>query len=506
QVREELAGYEGRVSVAAVNGPASVVISGEVAGLDELLARWTEAGVRARRVAVDYASHSAHVEELKDELLDVLAPIQPQAGRIPVYSTVTGQVEDGSGFDAAYWFANLRQTVEFETATRKLLADGYGVFVESSPHPVVSLGVQETVEDSGTGSGAFTVGSLRRGDGGMDRLLTSLAELHVRGVSPDWAKVFPDTARRVALPTYAFQRTRYWLEPGPAVRGDVSSAGLVAADHPLLGAAVELAQGQGALLTGRLSLETHPWLADHVVAGRVVVPGTALLELALRAGAETGSAVVEELTMETPMVLGASGAIDVQVSVGEREETGRRAVHLHSCPAGAGARSWTRHASGVLRDQREHEGSGPSAVFGPEAVWPPAGAEPVALENGYDLLASHGVEYGPAFQGLRRLWRRDGELFAEVELPAEVRGEGAAFSVHPALLDAALHALGLGGFVGEVEGPWLPFCWREVALVAAGPSALRVRLGRAGSEAAEVELADPSGLPVGASPPSTCAR
>ncbi|WP_407842433.1 SDR family NAD(P)-dependent oxidoreductase [Streptomyces albidoflavus] len=497
QVREELAGYEGRVSVAAVNGPASVVVSGDVPGLDELLARWTEAGVRARRVAVDYASHSAHVEELKDELLDVLATIEPQAGRIPVYSTVTGQVEDGSGFDAAYWFANLRQTVEFETATRKLLADGYGVFVESSPHPVVGLGVQETVEDSGTGSGAFTVGSLRRGDGGMDRLLTSLAELHVRGVSPDWAKVFPDTARRVALPTYAFQRTRYWLEPVPAVRGDVSSAGLVAADHPLLGAAVELAQGQGALLTGRLSLETHPWLADHVVAGRVVVPGTALLELALRAGAETGSAVVEELTLETPMVLGASGAIDVQVSVGEREETGRRAVHLHSCPAGAGARSWTRHASGVLRDQLEHEGSGPSAVFGPEAVWPPAGAEPVALENGYDLLASHGVEYGPAFQGLRRLWRRDGELFAEVELPAEVRGEGAAFSVHPALLDAALHALGLGGFVGEAEGPWLPFCWREVALVATGPCALRVRLGRAGSEAAEVELADPSGLPVG---------
>ncbi|MGX1796938.1 SDR family NAD(P)-dependent oxidoreductase, partial [Streptomyces albidoflavus] len=497
QVREELAGYEGRVSVAAVNGPASVVVSGDVQGLDELLTHWTEAGVRARRIAVDYASHSAHVEELKGELLDVLAPIEPQAGRIPVYSTVTGQVEDGSGFDAAYWFTNLRQTVEFETATRNLLRDGYGVFVESSPHPVVGLGVQETVEDGGTGSGAFTVGSLRRGDGGMERLLTSLAELHVRGVSPDWAKVFPDTARRVALPTYAFQRTRYWLEPGPAVRGDVSSAGLVAADHPLLGAAVQLAQGQGALLTGRLSLETHPWLADHVVAGRVVVPGTALLELALRAGAETGSAVVEELTMETPMVLGASGAIDVQVSVGEREETGRRAVHLHSCPAGAGARSWTRHASGVLRDQREHEGSGPSAVFGPEAVWPPAGAEPVALENGYDLLASHGVEYGPAFQGLRRLWRRDGELFAEVELPAEVRGEGAAFSVHPALLDAALHALGLGGFVGEVEGPWLPFCWREVALVAAGPSALRVRLGRAGSEAAEVELADPSGLPVG---------
>ncbi|MGW4456868.1 type I polyketide synthase [Streptomyces albidoflavus] len=227
RVREELTGYDGRVSVAAVNGPASVVVSGDVQGLDELLARWTEAGVRARRIAVDYASHSAHVEELRAELLDVLAPIQPKAGRIPVYSTVTGEVEDGSGFDAAYWFTNLRQTVEFETATRRLLADGYGVFVESSPHPVVSMGVQETVEDSGTASGALTVGSLRRNDGGLDRLLTSLAELHVHGVSPEWAKVFPDTARRVDLPTYAFQNRRYWPD---APEADVSGAGAVSAD------------------------------------------------------------------------------------------------------------------------------------------------------------------------------------------------------------------------------------------------------------------------------------
>ncbi|WP_331750339.1 type I polyketide synthase [Streptomyces albidoflavus] len=232
RVREELTGYDGRVSVAAVNGPASVVVSGDVEALDELLAHWTDQDIRARRIAVDYASHSAHVEELRAELLDVLAPIEPKAGRIPVYSTVTGQVEDGSGFDAAYWFTNLRQTVEFETATRKLLADGYGVFVESSPHPVVSLGVQETIEDSETSTDAFTVGSLRRNDGGVDRLLTSLAELHVRGVSPDWGKVFPDTARRVDLPTYVFQRRRYWpTAPGPSPAGHSALPGGDPVDH-----------------------------------------------------------------------------------------------------------------------------------------------------------------------------------------------------------------------------------------------------------------------------------
>ncbi|UDF11791.1 SDR family NAD(P)-dependent oxidoreductase (plasmid) [Streptomyces sp. WA1-19] len=492
RVREELAGYEGRVSVAAVNGPASVVVSGDVAGLDELLARWTEAGVRARRIAVDYASHSAHVEELRAELLDVLAPIQPQAGRIPVYSTVTGQAEDGSGFDAAYWFTNLRQTVEFETATRNLLRDGYGVFVEASPHPVVSLGVQETIEDTDSAPGAFTVGSLRRGDGGLDRLLTSLAELHVRGVSPDWAKVFAGGARRVGLPTYAFQRTRYWLEPGPAARGDVSSAGLVAADHPLLGAAVELAQGQGALLTGRLSLETHPWLADHVVAGRVVVPGTALLELALRAGAQTDCPTVEEITFEAPLTLPERGGVDLQLSVGARDDAGRRELRVHSSPVGTPDQTWTRHAVGVLTDSPTTIAPGAGLT-----VWPPQDAEAVDLTGCYDGYADRDISYGPVFQGLRRVWRRGAEIFAEVALPeGDAREEAAAFGVHPALLDAALHASGYGTFVSDPSTGWLPFTCEDVAVYAEGAAELRVRLAPAGPDALSVETADRTGAPV----------
>ncbi|MEW1605706.1 acyltransferase domain-containing protein, partial [Streptomyces sp. NPDC093808] len=491
RVREDLAGYEGRVSVAAVNGPASVVVSGDVQGLDALMAHWTEGGVRARRIAVDYASHSAHVEDLKDELLQVLSPIEPRAGRIPVYSTVTGVAEDGSGFDAAYWFTNLRRTVEFETATRSLLADGYGVFVESSPHPVVSLGVQETIEDSPSAASAVTVGSLRRNDGGLDRMLLSLAELHVHGVVPDWTRVFPG-ARRVDLPTYAFQRERYWLEPGPGVRGDVSSAGLVAADHPLLGAAVELAQGQGALLTGRLSLETHPWLADHVVAGRVVVPGTALLELALRAVAQTDCATVEEITFETPLVLPQRGAVDLQVSVGARDDSGRRELGIHSSPVDAADQAWTRHAVGVLT-------STPAApVLGADlAAWPPQDAEGVDLTGCYEGYADRDIAYGPVFQGLRRVWRRGAEVFAEVVLPqGDAREEAAAFGVHPALLDAALHASGFGSFVSDPSTGWLPFSCEDVCLFAEGAAELRVRLVPAGPDTLTVETADRTGAPV----------
>ena len=217
EVRELLEAFEGRVSVAAVNGPQSVVVSGEPAALDTLVADCATREVRTRRIAVDYASHSVQVEELREELLDVLGPVSPRAGTVPVYSTVTGQVEDGSGFDAAYWFTNLRQTVEFEDATRRLLNDGYGVFIESSPHPVVSIGVQETID--AVNSPAITVGSLRRDEGGLDRLLTSLAEAYVHGVTPDWDAVFPD-ARRVPLPTYAFQHQRYWpADPEPLAAG-----------------------------------------------------------------------------------------------------------------------------------------------------------------------------------------------------------------------------------------------------------------------------------------------
>ncbi|WP_241911121.1 type I polyketide synthase [Streptomyces sp. DH-12] len=496
RVREDLADYEGRVSVAAVNGPASVVVSGDVQGLDALMSHWTEGGVRARRIAVDYASHSAHVEELKDELLQVLSPIEPRAGRIPVYSTVTGVAEDGSGFDAAYWFTNLRRTVEFETATRSLLADGYGVFVESSPHPVVSLGVQETIEDSPSAASAVTVGSLRRNDGGLDRMLLSLAELHVRGVSPDWAKVFPAAARRVDLPTYAFQRERYWPTPAPRT-GDVSAAGLVSAEHPLLGAAVTLAGGEGALLTGRLSLETHPWLADHVVAGRVVVPGTALLEMAIRAAEEVGCRQVEELVLETPLVLPQRGAVDLQVSVGAEDGSGCRSISIHSRPDTSQEADWRRNAHGSLAEAAPSgwtEAQEWAGRLGDSSIpWPPAGAEEVGLESLYAQLAEGGLVYGPVFRGLRTAWRRGDELFAEVRLPQEEETGADAYGTHPALLDAALHAAAHRDFAGpEAEGG-LPFSWRGVAVGVRGVTEARVRLTRAGTDAVTVTLADPTG-------------
>ncbi len=288
QVTEHLAPWDGRLSVAAVNGPASTVVSGDTDALDAFLDRTTALDIRSRRIPVDYASHSAHVEDIRTELLAQLDGVTPRPSAVPFYSTVSGALlEDTSVLDADYWYRNLRGTVRFEQATRALLADGYQVLLESSPHPVLTVGMLETVEDAG--ADATALGTLRRDDGGPRRFTESLAELHLRGVSPDWDTVFAGRRPgRVELPTYAFQRAPYWLEDGAAPTADVTSAGLTPAGHPLLGAVVVLADSDGLLLTGRLSARTHPWLADHAVGGRALLPGTAFLELALQAGARVG--------------------------------------------------------------------------------------------------------------------------------------------------------------------------------------------------------------------------
>ncbi|MEV6874187.1 type I polyketide synthase [Amycolatopsis sp. NPDC051128] len=472
------------LSIAAANGAGSVVVSGTPEALDDLIAGCEADGVRVRRVPVDYASHSEQVEAIEERLLEVLAPVRPRAGELPFYSTVTGRPADTTQLDAGYWYCNLRQTVEFERATRALLADGHGVFVECSPHPVLATAVQETAEDAGRE--VVAVGSLRRDDGGKARFLRSVAEAFVRGVPAGWAKAF-DGANVVPLPTYPFEGDHFWL-PATAAAADLGSAGLSEAGHPLLGAAVELPDDGGFLFTGRLSLRSHPWLAEHAVHGTVLLAGTAFVELALHAAAEAGCAEVEELALEAPLVLASDGAVRIRLSVGAAGADGRRAVALHSRPEDDLLGDWTRHAAGFAAP-------GDAAPAAGLALWPPSDAEPVALDDVYGQAADRGFVYGPVFQGLKSVWRRGDEVFAEVALPREHHAEAARFGVHPALLDAALHAVALGSLNAEGTGR-LPFSWAGVRLYAAGATALRVRLAPSGPETLTVEVADESGAPV----------
>ncbi|WP_344641640.1 polyketide synthase dehydratase domain-containing protein, partial [Kitasatospora cystarginea] len=334
---------------------------------------------------------------------------------------------------------------------------------------------------------------LRRDRAEAESFTTGLAQLHVRGVKLDWQAVFAGTgAQRVDLPTYAFQYERYWLEAPPVLVGDAAAAqlGLDLAEHPLLGACVALADADGVLFTGRLSLEAHPWLADHAVGDTVLLPGTAFVELAVRAGDQVGCGRVEELTLEAPLVLPAKGGTQVQVSVGEPDSAGRRPVSMFSRVEDAPLdEPWTRHATGLLVE-------GGAAESFDLVEWPPAGAEPVPVDGLYEGFAGAGFGYGPVFQGLRAAWRRDGEVFAEIALPEDVRDTGAAFGLHPALLDAALHGVALGGLVADTGQGRLPFAWSSVCLYASGASELRVRLARAGEDAVSLAVADGTGAPV----------
>jgi acyl transferase domain-containing protein/NADP-dependent 3-hydroxy acid dehydrogenase YdfG/acyl carrier protein len=504
RVQERLEGWGGRLGVAAVNGPSAVVVSGESGALEEFLGACEEDGVWARRVAVDYASHSVAVEELREPLIEALGGIGPVSCGVPFFSTATGGFVDTAELDAGYWYRSLRERVRFEEAVRALAADA-SAFIEVSPHLVLSVAVRETLEDMGFDGRVGVLGSLRRGEGGLERFLCSLAEAWVCGAPVDWRGLFAGSGeRRVDLPTYAFQRERYWLESSQPAGGDLAAAGQVPVGHPLLASIVPLAGGEAMVLTGRLSSRTHPWLADHAPLGVALLPAAGLLELALRAGLLAGCGTVEELTLEEPLAIPPEEAVQLQVSLAEPGEDGRRAISVHArveesaeeFPTGA----WRRHARGVLAPAREDRDAGGDAQA--EQSWPPPDAVALDVERLYEGLADAGLEYGASAPVLCEAWRREEETFAEVRLPEELSAEAERFSLHPALLEPALHALAAaalddaGATQGAGERARLPWAWREVSLHAVGAASLRVSLSPAGTDAASLVARDDDGLPV----------
>ncbi|WP_309142889.1 SDR family NAD(P)-dependent oxidoreductase [Streptomyces javensis] len=486
-IARELAGHGGMVSlplplaevegliapfgdglvVAAVNGPESVVVS----GTSEAVAALVEREPRARRIAVDYASHSPAVQDLREELLKALAPITPGASTVPVYSSVTGGPIDGSTMDAEYWYTNLRQPVDFQGAVSALLADGFGAFVEPSPHPVLTTAVEQTAVDAEIA----VVGTLRRQSGGMAQMLRAAAQACALGVDVDWSAAHPTGVRQVDLPTYPFAEERFWLDGGSA-RGEVSAVGLAPVDHALLGAKADMAASGEVVLSGSLSLASHPWLADHTVRGSVILPGAAFVELVVRAGDELGRPAVEELTLHTPLVIPADGRVDVQVTVATEGH-----VQIHSRTAGS---DWTHHASAVVTDR-----PGEAPVW---RSWPPEPAEAVDIERFYETLEDNGLDYGPAFRGVRAMWRSADAYYAEVALPDEV--PETAFVLHPALLDSALQVMAFAA--AEPGRTSLPFAWSGISVHASGARSLRVRVAATQAGDISVLATDPANAPV----------
>ncbi|MFJ7344803.1 type I polyketide synthase [Streptomyces sp. NPDC101110] len=492
EVLETLEGREHEIAIAAINGPTSVVISGDEAAVIEVLEHWREQGRKVHQLRVSHAFHSPRMEPMLDEFRTIAAGLAYGTPSIPVVSNLTGQLATPEDIGSPeYWVRHVRQAVRFADGIAHLAEQGVTSFIELGPDGTLSALAQEIASDS---EEALFTPVLRKNRPEAETLTQAIGTAHIHGAELDWDGVFAGRgARRVDLPTYAFQHQHYWLE-GPASAHDAAGLGLVGSEHALLGAAVTPADSDSLLLTGRVSLRTHPWLADHAVMGTVLVPGTGLVELAIHAGGQVGCGQVEELTIQAPLVLPQAGALQLQVLVGAPDSSERRAVGIYSRPDNAVDEPWTSHAVGVLAPTV-------AAVDADLMSWPPAGGDEVALDGLYEGLVEHGYEYGPTFQCLRSVWVRGEEIFAEVELAPGTGTDG--FVVHPALLDAALHAVIVGaehaarsGGGGEEAEVRLPFSWAGVSFHAEGASRLRVRLSVDSDRRITLAAADTTGAPV----------
>ncbi|MFE2847834.1 type I polyketide synthase [Streptomyces scopuliridis] len=490
EVAAQLVGREGEVSVAAVNGPESVVISGDESAVVEIAGYFEGLGRRTSRLKVSHAFHSPHMDAMLEEFRTVAKRVSYGEPGIPVVSTLTGRLASGDDLRTAdYWASQVRQAVRFGEAVTTLHEQGATTFVEIGPDRVLAALAQGILTEL-PGAAPTVLALLGRDQPEAHTLVAGLGVLHRTGARPDWPAFYaPTGARRVELPTYAFQHRRYWVDAAETTT-DATGLGLEPAEHPLLGAALLLDERDEAVFTSRLSARTHPWLTEHTVGGTAVLPVAALVELGIRAGDEVGCTVLDDLTVETPLVLPADGGVQLRVTVGAPDASGQRELACHARPDGTGA-SWVRHAHGRL-------GRGPLTT--PRTAdagesWPPAGAEPLQAPEVLGRLAEAGTAYGPAFQGLTGLWRHDADLFAEIQLPDTMAERAPEYGLHPALLEAALQPLLL---TGPTPAAGTALRWRGVRLHATGATVLRARLSPADGPLADsgtfaLRLTDPTG-------------
>ena len=499
EVEPMLEAWEGQIEVAAINGPSATVVSGDYESLQQLIERCAGEGVTVKPVrGVVVPTHSAKVEEIREEITQSLASISPRSGEVSFRSTVTGGTLDTATLDAEYWYENVRRTVQLEPVVRGLIADGFRSLLEVSPHPVLGIALQETIDVAAEERGSVSVlSTLRRGEGGPRRFALSLAGASAAGAEISWERFYAGSgAQQVELPTYPFQRKRYWLEPGSGA-SDVGAAGLEDPGHPLLGAAIDVPTSEELQLSGRLAQTTHRWLAGGEASGAALVPASALVELAIQAAAVAGVERIEKLDMLDPLVLPDATPVQVRVSIGESDEQGRRKVGIYSRPEGdldAGESQWDRHAQGVLAPASGDDARAAAAL---EPTWPPSDAEPIDVEQLYDRLAEAGDDHSPSARVLRAAWRLGAEVLVEVALPEEQADEASLFGLHPVLLDAVFHAA--TDLAVERDDPAVgiarPAAWRDVQLHSPGAAALRVRVGSA-SDGITVTAFDEAGSPV----------
>ncbi|ORW69652.1 hypothetical protein AWC22_25615 [Mycobacterium riyadhense] len=471
------------VGIAAINGPDSVVISGEQAAVEGIAEGLAAQGRRTRRLAVSHAFHSPLMEPMLEEFERIAARTTVNPPQIAVISNVTAQPAGPEFASAQYWVQHICQPVRFSQSVKYLQSQGVTHFLEAGP----GSGLTAAIEQSVAPTQAVITTGLGKDRPELTSLLTATSQAFVAGVAVNWRLALAG-GHRVQLPTYAFERRRYWLQPNAVGAFDPAGLGLGGAGHGLLGAVIHHPETGDVILTGRLSQSTQPWLIDHVVSGVVLFPGTGFVELALRAGNEVACPMVRELTMEAPLVFALEGARQIEVVLHAAGEDERRDFSIHSRAELGTDQSWILHARGVVAPQSTSPSA--SEIAG---QWPPIGAELVDSAGAYEALAERGYYYGPAFQGVTSVWQRGQEVFAEIAAPEEVSKELGHFGIHPALLDAALQP---GTLTDGADTTPLPFSWEGVCLWATGASALRVHIAPCGDDRVSLLAAEPDGRPV----------
>ncbi|HWA55474.1 MAG TPA: beta-ketoacyl synthase N-terminal-like domain-containing protein [Solirubrobacterales bacterium] len=494
EVGERLDDFGGRISLATINGPASLTVAGDLDALAEFSAACRADGLQVREVkGAKAAGHSAQMDVLKEDLLEAIAPIAPRSGDVPFYSTVTAGLLDGSELGPEYWFRNMRETVLFDPVVRTLLERGSRAFVEIAPHPVLAYGVEGTIADAlaGRAGEAAIFGALRRDEGGAGRFALSLAEAHANGVGLDWEQASAGAgATPLPLPTYPFQRERFWPEETSA-GSDPRALGQQALAHPLLGAAVPAASGE-LLLTGRLARRSHSqWLAEDPALGVALLPPAAVLETALAAARAASCGGLGELRMGGPLLVPEDGELQLRVALGAATDAGERSLEIHARPRveeedGA---EWTRLATATLR-------GAPTAGPDRASAWPPAGGEALAVEDVHLQIDDREAEWSSGQARLEAAWREGDGIHAELALDPERAGEAERFSLHPALLQLAVQ---VGALCAPDPRPGtielLAAC-REASLPAGAATKLRISAAPDSEGGFSLDLYDGEGSPL----------
>ncbi|MFH8760745.1 type I polyketide synthase, partial [Streptomyces atroolivaceus] len=492
------------VVIAAVNGPGAVVVAGDEGPLQQLLDGCEADGIRARRIPVTYPSHSPQVELIKDRLLKELGDISPALPQVTWRSTVTGEEVRGGEADTEYWYRNLRQPVLFAQVVADLMASGIDTFVEISPHPVTTAALEDAALQA-DGREVVVTGTLRRDENERTVLLRNAAVLWTRGLGVDWTALTPapdERADAVDLPTYAFQRERYWLD-APNDFGDPGGVGQEATGHPVLAAAVVPAGTDSILFTGRLTAPAADSPAAHTVLDTPVLPGSALLDWALYAADRLGLPGVAQLEQHEPLLLAPDGAVRVQVMAAAPDDSGHRRLTVHAQPDGDDTAEWTLHATAELHPGAEETDEAYARLAG---TWPPADATPADTAGLYGELFAAGQQFGSALQGLRGAWRAGDDIYAEVELP-EQSVEGLV--PRAALMESVCHAWRLAD-AGDpgTAGALQPTVWQGVRVWAGGLDTatskdavddariVRVLLSPADDGALRVRATDAEGIPL----------